>query len=210
VHLNSELLFRKYALSFFKPNIKVLEVGPSTPGSVFQPMVHDPSISWETADIAGGVAGVERVMHHMLDEYTIPCEEGTFDVVFSAQVLEHVRMIWRWMPELARVCKKGGHVITIAPTSWPYHEAPVDCWRVHAEGMRALNDHAGLQTVLVVTESLEPCHSRRFVYGAGRDNAPAGTGTGAGLGVRLKRSIETVIGWPKQVSLDTISVALRP
>jgi hypothetical protein len=59
------------------------------------------------------------------------------------------------MKEVARVCKPGGLVITLNPTSWPYHEAPVDCWRIYPEGMRALSEECGLEVVVCEFECLE-------------------------------------------------------
>jgi SAM-dependent methyltransferase len=88
-------------------------------------------------------------------EYAFPVPNGAYDVVFSAQVIEHVRKIWRWMPELARVCRPGGVVVTINPVSWHYHESPVDCWRIYPEGMRALSDDAGLDVELSEWGSVE-------------------------------------------------------
>jgi hypothetical protein len=46
-------------------------------------------------------------------------------------------------------------VITINPVSWHYHEAPVDCWRIYPEGMKALADDAGLEVLLSTWESVE-------------------------------------------------------
>ena len=89
------------------------------------------------------------------DEYHFPIEDNTFDVVLSGNVIEHVRKSWQWFRELARVCKPGGLVVTVAPVSWGYHEAPVDCWRIYPEGMRALHDEAGLKTEVAVFESLD-------------------------------------------------------
>jgi len=45
--------------------------------------------------------------------------------------------------------------ITINPVSWPYHEAPVDCWRIFPLGMEALAEEAGLSVELCLFDSLE-------------------------------------------------------
>ena len=68
-----------------------------------------------------------RVDHVMEDDIQLPFPAATFDLVVSGQVLEHVRRVWIWFEEVARVTKPGGYVVTICPVSWPYHEAPVDC-----------------------------------------------------------------------------------
>ena len=79
--------------------------------------------------------------------------------------MEHVKKLWVWIKEVARVSKKGGRVIMIAPTSWAYHPFPVDCWRIYSEGMRALYEEAGLAVELCKTETLEITDYKRLVPG---------------------------------------------
>lgn len=153
MHLNSELLFTKYAKQYFKSGMKVLEVGSNTPPSKYCRVIRNSDIKWDTL-------GLERARYKGLtfrskDEYKYPLDDNSYDIVLSGQVLEHVKKIWIWIKELARVCNKGGYVITINPVSWAYHEAPVDCWRVYPEGMKALYDEAGLEVILSVFEGLE-------------------------------------------------------
>jgi SAM-dependent methyltransferase len=139
--------------------MRVLEIGPDQRPSTYQRVVADPTITWETLDMDEGarwtLVSTAALTHRSTNEYIFPIADNAFDVVVSGQVIEHVRKIWRWVPELARVCKPGGLVITINPVSWEYHEAPVDCWRIYPEGMRALHADAGLTTELAVFESLE-------------------------------------------------------
>jgi 2-polyprenyl-3-methyl-5-hydroxy-6-metoxy-1,4-benzoquinol methylase len=88
----------------------------------------------------------------MENEYEIPMPEGSFDIVLSGQVIEHVRMPWRcWLGS----ARPGGRVITANPASWPVHQAPVDCWRIYLDGMRALSEEARLACELSTCESLE-------------------------------------------------------
>lgn len=49
MHDNTLLLFEKYAKHYFRPNARVLEVGPGRPPSALQLAVGDISIRWETA-----------------------------------------------------------------------------------------------------------------------------------------------------------------
>jgi hypothetical protein len=51
MHNNTRKLFKKYAKEYFRPNTRVLEVGPGVPPSPVQRMVRDASIRWETAGI---------------------------------------------------------------------------------------------------------------------------------------------------------------
>jgi ubiquinone/menaquinone biosynthesis C-methylase UbiE len=212
MHLNSRLLFEKHAKSHFREGLRVLEIGPDGDPSTYWKLAGRPSGEWHTADlaVAVGTEGEHRFMegapnaftHLMKSEYEIPVENDTYDVVLSGQVMEHVRHIWRWMPELARVCRPGGHVITISPVSWPYHEVPYDCWRAYPEGMRALSDEAGLEVVVCESESLEPPASRNTYPGISyAEFAPSGA---------LKAAVKRMIGWPLPVAVDTVTIARKP
>jgi SAM-dependent methyltransferase len=153
MHKNSELLFTSYALPLFKTLHRVLEVGPEGVGiTLHQRLVNQFGAhpTWELTDIAD-IPGLAFRMC----EYVMPVDNDTYDLVLSAQVIEHVRRPWLWMHELRRVCKPGGYVITICPVSWPFHEHPVDCWRIYPDGMQALHDEVGLSTFLIRCESLD-------------------------------------------------------
>lgn len=156
MHLNSKLLFQKYARPYFRPGMKVLEIGPDEVPSSFRQLVDVPEIEWHTIDMYES----DQLTFRNVDEYTFPIDSEQYDLVLSAQVIEHVRKIWQWMPEVARVCRTGGTIVTINPVSFRYHEAPVDCWRIYPEGMRALYDAAGIDTVMSVSESHEPFSTR--------------------------------------------------
>ena len=110
----------------------------------------------------------EKLDFLTVDNYNFSIDSDTFDVVLFGQVLEHVPKAWTWIKELARVTKPGGYVITLNPVSWPYHEAPVDCWRIFPEGMKALYEDAGLEVELSVYECLES-NAKRIIPGAGLD-----------------------------------------
>lgn len=147
MHANSYALFRRHALPYFQPGMQVLEVGPDSPDSQ-QPslatLVWEKTRRYNSTDLAT-----------MRGEYGIEFIDNAFDLVFAANVIEHVRKPWLWVQELARVLKVGGHLILVSPVSWPYHPAPVDCWRLYPDAYRALFDHAGLETVLALTDTLE-------------------------------------------------------
>jgi len=156
MHLNSKLLFEKHALPHFHDGMKVLEIGPDAFPSSYRRMVDNPAIEWDTIDMYES----KDLTFRNVDEYTFPIQSGQYDLVLSAQVIEHVKKIWDWLPEVARVCRPGGTIVTINPVSFRYHEAPVDCWRIYPEGMRALYDTAGIDMVSSVSESLEPLSTR--------------------------------------------------
>jgi|SRR4051794_8432013 SAM-dependent methyltransferase len=162
MHANSRLLFEKYARPHFIKPARVLEIGPDGFPSAYRRAVDDSSMSWDTIDVFKD----ERLTYVASSEYTFPIPDEAYDIVLSGQVIEHVRKIWVWMREVARVCRPGGLVVTINPVSWPYHEAPVDCWRAYPEGMKALYDEAGLEVILSTWESLEVTGFKRYTPGA--------------------------------------------
>jgi SAM-dependent methyltransferase len=150
MHRNSLLLFKRYAQSQFKSGMRVLEVGPSLP-SDFEPVVADPSIRWETIDIYKS----PKLTYQATGEYSFPLPDQGYDIVMSAQVIEHVRAPWKWMRELARVCRVGGKIITINPVNWGYHKVPIDCWRMYPDAIKTLHAEAGIETEFCTFESLE-------------------------------------------------------
>jgi len=211
MHPNSALLFHKYALPLFTAGTRVLEVGPDGNPSTYRQQITTP-VTWSTADLASQVdAGGERLWgigsateltFPMRSEYDIPAPDAAFDIVVSGQVIEHVRKPWIWMKELARVCARGGVVVTVNPVSWPYHEAPVDCWRIYPDGMRALCEEAGLNVELTRCDSLEDRPLSWFPgksYNAGR--GPRG---------RMLNRAKALVGWPLPIAFDTITIARKP
>jgi len=180
--------------------MRVLEIGADSRAPyVFRDLVGDSSIQWDTIDIIPAFAGQTYVS---VNEYEFPIPDGSYDIVFSASVIEHVKKPWIWMKELCRVCKKGGHVLTIAPISWPYHGVPVDCWRIFPEGMKALYEDSGLEIVLLESGSLEPtafpyCHP-------GRTHSAE-----AGFKGLLKSQIKKIIKWPVTYAVDTVGAGKK-
>jgi ubiquinone/menaquinone biosynthesis C-methylase UbiE len=159
MHLNSVLLFEKYGLKYFSNSLKVLEIGPSGYPSIFCQRVEKLNIvEWHTLDMSTNfIDGGEKNPNHIISasEYNYPIEDNAYDVVIAGQVIEHVKKTWVWLKELKRVTKKNGLIILINPVSWPYHEAPVDCWRIYPEGMKALAEEAGLEVMESRFESIE-------------------------------------------------------
>jgi SAM-dependent methyltransferase len=197
MHTNSRLLFQKYAKQYFRPGIRILEIGPEANPSTYQRTVGDSSIVWHTLDIRNDPS----LTYCALSEYEFPVESASYDIVLSGQVIEHVRQIWIWIRELARVCKTGGLVVTINPVSWPYHEAPVDCWRIFPEGMRALYEYACLEVKLSCLESLEASGHRRYIPGRSAEwQTPR---------MRFAYYILGMVGFPVERSYDTITIGQK-
>jgi len=105
MHRNAQLMFDAYGKSFFKPGLSVLEIGPDASPSTFQKLTRANSVRWDTLDIASKHAPPTYLV---TDDYSFPVPDNAYDIVLSGQVIEHVRKIWRWFPELARMVKPGG------------------------------------------------------------------------------------------------------
>jgi SAM-dependent methyltransferase len=73
--------------------------------------------------------------------------EDSFDVVISANVLEHI-LDWRSaVSTMKRILKPGGTLLVIAPSIWVYHAHPGDYWRYNAQDFRAIFSDLELMNV---------------------------------------------------------------
>jgi SAM-dependent methyltransferase len=197
MHANSKLIFEKYATQYFPPGARVLEIGPDGFPSAYRSLVDRGGLTWDTIDVFQN----PDLTHVATSEYVFPMAGDTYDVVLSGQVIEHVRKIWVWMREVARVCKPGGTVITINPVSWPYHEAPIDCWRAYPEGMKALYEDSSLEVILSIWESLEEPTFRKYIPGVSRE-ARSRT-------LRLTNRLLGHLGFPVERAYDTITIGRK-
>lgn len=86
--------------------------------------------------------GVDQVA----DGENLPFSAGSYDVVVSTETLEHVERPWRFVSEMARVCKSGGAVIvTTVGYAFPEHDVPHDYWRFGDGALDVLLLDAGLR-----------------------------------------------------------------
>ncbi len=159
MHFNNELLFNKYAKQQFFSGAKVLEIGPQGSPSIYQNLAANTDLDWWSLDIVEGFAGKENPKFIYSKElYNYPVQDNSFDIVFSGGVMCNVGEVWTWMAELKRIVKPGGLIITITPVSWPYANAPIDCWRIYPDGMKAVNNFLSLHTIHCSVEGLELEH----------------------------------------------------
>lgn len=194
MHTNSRLLFEKYALPLLKPGMKVLEIGPDSFPSTYQHLAEGLSLEWDIYDSP-------HLTYPNSSQYSFAIPDESYDIVLSGQVIEHVKKPWRWMPELARITKAGGLIMTINPVSWIYHEAPVDCWRIYPEGMKALYEDSSLTVILSRWESLETPHFHRYLPGISRECQS-----------RKRRIVYDILGrfgFPVERSYDTVTVGRK-
>ena len=222
MHLNSELIFKKHAVPFFKQGMKVLEIGPFGNPSAYQKIINDSSIEWQTLNLINStledMGNKDQLTVLTNDPYHYPVPGDTYDIVVSGNVMEHVEEIIAWYHELKRITKPGGHVITVMPLSWPFHEAPVDCWRIYPDGFKTILAAAGLKNKISVFESLEFENSYPLLNKKGFELIP-----GKSIySTKSKIHVDSQIRWsrvvrsipyfrrfiiPIEVAFDTISIA---
>lgn len=118
--------------------MRCLDVGSLDLNGSYRAMVEGRGWQYLGLDIVPG-----RNVDIVAPEYDYPFEDREFDVVISGSTMEHVKAIWRWVPELVRVLRPGGLLALITHTAWGEHRHPVDCWRVLPDGMRYLFDVTG-------------------------------------------------------------------
>jgi SAM-dependent methyltransferase len=197
MHTNSKLLFDKYATAIIQGGMRILEIGPDEFPSTYERSVDDPSIVWHYLDIHGN----PNLTYPNCKEYSFPIPDKSYDIVLSGQVIEHVKKPWEWILELARVTRVEGFVIIINPVSWIYHEAPVDCWRIYPDGMKALYETAGLSILMSIWESLETPFYKRFIPGISIENQ-----------TRKRQFMYRILGrlgFPVERSYDTITIGIK-
>ena len=68
----------------------------------------------------------------------LPYENGSFDAVISAQVLEHTADPAAIVAEAHRVLKPGARTFFSAPFAWEEHDYPSDFWRFAEQGLRRI------------------------------------------------------------------------
>lgn len=163
MHINSLLLFKKYGSASFEKSSHVLEIGPDKYPSSFYEQLSEKPLVWDTLDLSDAKY-VSKYTYVTNDLYQYPIEDSTYDIILSGQVIEHVAAPWKWLTELKRIARPNGHIIVISPTSWPYHEAPIDCWRIYPEGMKELSKLVGLTIESMHWECLEREELKEFKH----------------------------------------------
>jgi|GEM_PF-384156 len=229
-HLNSKLLWHKYAEIYFQQAGYILEIGPEGYPTYFEKELRKTSghQTYRLLDIASDfISGAEINPNFTLaaDPLKYPFDDDTFDIVFSDQVLAHVTYFWDWYRELARITKPGGYLITINSYSYPRCPSPIDAWRIHSDGMIALNQYNHLETVLSVTESLEleKYHipdKTGFYFPGASFTKPFGGNSNKNLKINLAKTtwnriigkipgIRAMLLNPVHAAFDTITVARK-
>jgi SAM-dependent methyltransferase len=126
LHLSDLLIaLQKVASSL---TVRVLDYGAGV--SPYRPLF--PHAHYERADIAD-VAGVEYVLAR---DGSLSAPSGTFDLVLSTQVLEHVHNPALYLSECSRVLRSAGTLALSTHGLFEDHGCPYDFQRWTADGLR--------------------------------------------------------------------------
>jgi SAM-dependent methyltransferase len=197
MHTNGVLLFEKYARPVIQPRQEVLEIGPDGFPSTYSRLCQNLPLVWHTLDLSAN----PNLTYPNSAAYSFAIPNESYDIVISGQVIEHVPKPWKWLREVARITRVGGLVITINPVSWVYHEAPIDCWRIYPEGMKALYEDASLTVLLSRWETLETPHFRKHSPGISLEHQT--------LRRRLISRVLGRLGFAVEAAYDTITIGRK-
>lgn len=165
MHTNTVRIFNAWGVNIFRSGDRVLEIGPDALPSTLETIVRSRFQSgdlaqgvsvWDTIDIAQSTSG------RPVDPYHYPLADESYSVIVSANVIEHIPEPWTWLRELRRLLPAGGRIITICPVSWPFHEAPVDCWRMYPAALEALYKANGFAPKFSWWGSLEDGGEKKY------------------------------------------------
>lgn len=135
---------------YLKENKTVLDYGAKIIGSdvSYRSLLKDvKNISYVGMDIESG-NGVDIIMN---DVYKAPFEDNSIDVILSGQMFEHCEFFWLTINDMARILKKDGYILLIAPSSGSVHRFPVDCWRFYPDAYKALEKWSNPKLKLIIS-----------------------------------------------------------
>jgi len=150
-----------------KPNqhYDILDVGSYDINGTHKPIfANNPLWNYVGLDVTPG-PNVDLVA---TSDYNFGIADESYDVVISANTVEHVKDIFSWIKEVARVAKKGGLICIISPTYIKEHKYPIDCWRIMPDGMSYLFEIANLEIISCEIDLKGALDSFLFTVGIAR------------------------------------------
>ena len=130
---------------------RVLDLGCGVGSSLDYFRARDPDVDWVGIDVPGSPEARERTRadarFETFDGVALPFADGSFELVYCKQVLEHVQRPEPLLAEVRRVLAPGGWFAGSTSQLEPYHSLSV--WNYTPVGLAALLRDVGLTPVEV-------------------------------------------------------------
>ncbi len=99
--------------------LKILDVGAGT-GYLTMKLIQIGArvTAMDLCEFDPPITGLESFVVHDLNNPYLPLEDGTFDVVVSTEVIEHLRAPFIVLTEMIRTLKSGGLLVFTTPNYW--------------------------------------------------------------------------------------------
>jgi len=138
LHLSDMLLaFNKFATD---EALRILDFGCG--GSPYRSLF--PRSTYERADFAG-TPNVDHVIPSDGSACRLDVADGTYDMVISSQVLEHVTDPTSYLKEALRLLRPGGRLLLTTHGTYEDHGCPYDYRRWTDSGLRCDLEQAGFE-----------------------------------------------------------------
>jgi len=128
---------------------RVLDLGCGAGDSVDLFRAAVPDVQWVGADIEDSAEVAQRTRADAefvtFDGRTLPFEDGSFELVYCKQVLEHVEHPRELLTEVARVLTSGGHFAGSTSQLEAFHSRSIFNWTPY--GLTRVAEDAGLEVV---------------------------------------------------------------
>lgn len=128
--------------------LRILDVGSRDVNGSVRDLFARPPWTYTGVDLESG-KGVDIVIKE--SSHWLPLAPKSYDVAISISVFEHVRRPWEWMRQFSYHVVENGIVYIATHNTWPFHEHPVDCWRVWPDGLREVFKYASIEPLNVYT-----------------------------------------------------------
>lgn len=132
-----EALAKALAASGAGPGWRVLELGCGN--RPYETMVRASGADYQGADLRGNPHADVLIE----DNGRVQAANASYDVVISAQVLEHVPDPDAYLAETLRLLRPDGWLILSTHGIWIYHPGPLDLWRWTGAGLQRVLEKAG-------------------------------------------------------------------
>ena len=142
----------KTSINYTGNKINVIDIGGANVNGSYSDVFSSSLFTYRAVDIYPS-DDVDIVLEN---PYVLPFNDNEIDIIISGQAFEHVEFFWTLFAELARVVKKDGVIILIAPSSGPIHKYPVDCYRFYPDAYSALAKNSEINLIDVWMDNRGP------------------------------------------------------